>query len=75
MKIFVPITDEMLAAGVIPGEPVAYQTGIPLLSQLQTPPVEPQSNFSVRRSPISTPKSEATPALSSSTNLAGEVLG
>lgn len=73
MKVFIPITDEMLEQGVIPDELVAYQPGRPLLSQLQTAPA--QSSAIVSRSPGPTPSSDAVPALSSSTYLAGAVLG
>ncbi len=73
MKVFIPITDEMLEQGVIPDELVAYQPGQPLLSQLQTAPA--QSGTIVNRSPGPTPSSDAVPALSSSTYLAGAMLG
>lgn len=73
MKIFIPITDEMLEKGIIPDELVAYQSHLPLLSQLQTTP--DQSRSTVKRSPTPTPNSDAVPALSSSTYLAGALLG
>ncbi len=73
MKIFIPITDEMLEQGLIPDELVAYQPGQPLLSQMQTAPV--QSSSSLNRSPNPIPNSDAVPALSSSTYLAGAILG
>ena len=73
MKVFIPITDEMLENGMIPDELVAYQPGQVILSQLQTTPS--QSKSSTKRSPTPTPNSEAMPALSSSTYLAGPVLG
>lgn len=73
MKVFIPITDEMLEQGMIPDELVAYQPGQPLLSQLQTAPS--QSSSSINRSPGPTPSSDAVPALSSSTYLAGAILG
>lgn len=75
MKVFIPITDEMLEAGVIPAEPVAYQVGVPLLSQLQKTTSAVQSRSSVSRSPTSTPSLAASPAFNSSTNLAGKALG
>ena len=67
MKIFIPITDEMLEQGLVPDKLIAYQPGQPLLSQLQagTPPV--QSRSTIKRSPSLTPSSIADPALSSST--------
>ena len=73
MKVFVPITDEMLDKGLIPDELLAYQAGLPLLSQLQSAPL--QSRSSTKRSPTPTPNSDAVPALSSSTYLAGLALG
>lgn len=73
MKVFIPLTDEMLEQGIIPDELVAYQPGQPLLSQLQTAPA--QSSSMVNRSPGPTPNSDAIPALSSSTYLAGAMLG
>ena len=73
MKVFVPITDEMLDKGLIPDELLAYQAGLPLLSQLQKTPL--QSRSSIKRSPTPTPNPDAVPALSSSTYLAGPVLG
>jgi len=73
MKVFIPITDEMLEKGMIPDELVAYQVGMPLLSQVQTVPLQPRST--TRRSPTPTPNSDAVPALSSSTYFAGATLG
>lgn len=73
MKVFVPITDEMLETGDIPDNLVAYQPGLPLLSQADAAPR--QSKSSVKRSPTPTPSSDAMPALSSRTNLAGAILG
>jgi len=75
MKVFIPITDEMLEPGLMPNELVAYQPGLPLLSQLDKAPSSNQSSLRVNRSPGPTPSSEATPALSSSTYMAGAVLG
>ena len=68
MRIFIPLTDEMLEKGVFPEELLAYQAGLPLLSQYQ-------SSSTVKMSPGSTPSSDATPALSSSTYMAGLLLG
>ena len=73
MKVFIPITDEMIEKGMIPDELVAYQPGVPLLSQSQTAAL--QSRSTVKWSPTPTPSSDAVPALSSSTYLAGAVLG
>ena len=73
MKVFIPVTDEMLEQGVLPDELVAYQPGHPLLSLLRTPAV--QSKSTLMLSPNTTPNSDALPALSSSTYLAGALLG
>jgi len=73
MKVFIPITDEMLDKGLIPDDLAAYQPGLLLLSHLQAAPL--QSRSSTNRSPTATPKPEATPALSSSTNMACAALG
>lgn len=75
MKVFIPFTDEMLEQGLIPDELVAYQPGRPLLSQLQSTGALNQSSSTVSTSPRPTPSSEAVPALSSSTYLAGAMLG
>lgn len=72
MKVFVPISDEMLMDGLIPNELVAYHPGMLLLAQ--QPPVA-QSSSTVKRSPSSTPNSDAVPAFNSSTNMAGTLLG
>lgn len=68
MRVFIPITDEMLEKGVFPEELLAYQAVLPLLSQYQ-------SSSKVKMSPGPTPSSAATPALSSSTYMAGLLLG
>jgi hypothetical protein len=73
MKVFIPISDEMLEQGSFPDELLAYQPGMVLLSQAQTAP--DQSSSTVKRSPTPTPNSDAVPALSSSTYLAGASLG
>jgi len=77
MNIFIPITDEMLELGIMPDELVAYQPGNSLLSQLPTAPplLLDQSRLRINRSPGTTPSSIAVPALSSSTYLAGALLG
>lgn len=74
MKVFIPISDEMLEQGIIPEELVAYHPGRPLLTQVQAK-APSQSSLSVNREPGPTPNSDATPALSSSTYLAGATLG
>lgn len=73
MKVFIPISDDMLEQGLIPDELKAYQPGLPLLSQFQAEPL--QSSSTVKRSPRLTPSDDAVPALSSSTYLAGAILG
>lgn len=65
MKVFIPITDEMVEKGILPDEMVAYRPELLVLSQLKNSPN--QSKSSVNRSPTPTPNSDATPALSSST--------
>jgi len=75
MNVFIPLTDEMLETGVLPDELVAYRPGQPLLSQYHHTPSPAQSSVTVIRSPGPTPSSEALPALSSSTYLAGAKLG
>lgn len=75
MKIFIPISDEMLERGEFPDDLVAYQPGRTLLSQLQAIPTPDQSSSTVNTSPKPTPSSAAVPALSSSTYLAGTTLG
>ena len=75
MKVFVPITDEMLERGDFVDPLVPYQPGRLLLSQcLETPEID-QSMRNTSLSPGSSPSSEDFPALSSSTYLAGPVLG
>ena len=74
MKVFIPISDEMLERGVIPGDLVAYHPDKPLLSQVQAA-TPGQSRLSVNRDPGPTPSSAAEPALSSNTYFAGARLG
>ena len=75
MKIFIPISDEMLERGEFPDELVAYQPGQTPLSQLQAIPTPVQSSSTVSTSPKPTPSPAAAPALSSSTYIAGATLG
>ena len=75
MKVFVPITDEMLMQGTIPDDLVVYQPGMPCLNNSPAPGNAIQSRSSRKRSPSSTPNSAAVPAFNSSTNLAGRLLG
>ena len=75
MKVFVPITDEMLMQGAIRDDLVVYQPGMRCLNNLQTPGDVTQSRSTSKRSPGSTPNSAAVPAFNSSTNLAGSLLG
>jgi hypothetical protein len=74
MKVFIPISDEMLMDGIIPHELVAYHPGMLMLAQEPTPEIV-QSKSTVNRSPSSTPSSDAVPAFNSSTNFAGTLLG
>jgi|GEM_PF-2250226 len=75
MKVFIPITDEMLEKGLIPDDLVAFRHGQLLMSQFQTSPQATQSKSINNRSPMSTPSSDAVPALSSRTYMAGLMLG
>ena len=75
MKVFVPVTDEMLEQGLCPDELVAYQPGNLLKSQLNEAKPASQSSRRVKRSPGATPNSDDVPALSSSTYMAGALLG
>ena len=65
MKVFVPITDEMLEEGILPDDMVAYRPDLLVMSQLQT--TRDQSKSSDSLSPSPTPNSSAVPALSSNT--------
>jgi len=75
MNVFIPITDEMLEQGLIPGDLAAYRPGLPLMSQFLSTHTPDQSSLTVNVSPRLTPNSLADPALSSSTYLAGLILG
>ena len=75
MKVFIPLTDEMIEKGLIPNELVPYQPGQPLLSRDGQQRKANQSSKSVSSEPGPTPKRSAKPALSSSTYIAGPVLG
>ena len=75
MRVFIPLSDEMLESGMFPGEPVVYQPGQALLSQQKTVSAPAQSSSIINESPTPTPNSDAIPALSSSTYLAGATLG
>ena len=75
MKVFIPITDEMLEQGFIPDELVAYQAGMALKEPSPAKPQTTQSRSSTNRSPRPTPREEAVPAFNSSTYLAGTTLG
>ena len=75
MKVFIPITDEMLEQGFIPDELVAYQAGMALKDPSPAKPLASQSTSSTSRSPRPTPRDEAVPAFNSSTYLAGTTLG
>ncbi len=75
MKVFVPITDEMLERGDLDGLLVPYRPGRTLISQSPTGTIRDQSSSRTSASPAETPISEAMPALSSSTYCAGPSLG
>lgn len=84
MKVFVPLTDDMLDAMDDGEAPVPYRLGVIPVASLEilseAPAREPlaaprQSMSSSRTSPLSTPSSSALPALSSRTYRAGPVLG
>jgi len=75
MKVFIPITDEMLEKGLIPDDLVAFRPGQLLISQFHASPNATQSKSMSNRSPGPTPNSDAVPALSSSTYMAGLMLG
>ena len=75
MKVFIPITDEMIEKGLIPGELVPYHPGQTLLCGDRQPETEIQSSKSVSSEPGPTPNRSAKPALSSRTYIAGPLLG
>ena len=75
MKVFVPISDEMLMQGTMLDDLVVYQAGMPCLNHSQAPGDTAQSRSTSKRSPSSSPNSAAVPAFNSSTNLAGSLLG
>lgn len=74
MKVFMPITDEMLEQGMLPDELAPYSPGQVTLSQLRHLPALSQSRSIDMRSPGPTPNSKAVPPLSSSTYIAGRTL-
>ena len=74
MKVFIPITDEMLEQGMLPDELAPYSPGQVTLSQLRHLPASSHSSSTDMRSPGPTPSSEAVPPLSSSTYMAGTTL-
>ena len=65
MKVFIPLSDDMLETGEFPETLVPYQAGAPLVSQLRER--QDQSRCSTSVSPTDTPNSDALPPLSSST--------
>lgn len=75
MKVFVPITDDMIERGELNGLLLPYRPGRPLLSQYREIDLPGQSRSRVSKSPGTTPSSEALPALSSRTYCAGPALG
>jgi hypothetical protein len=83
MKVFIPITDEMIDKGILPDEIVPFRPGQPFLAngepfplaRGETGPSTAQSSSSVSVEPGPTPRRSAEPALSSSTYMAGPRLG
>ena len=79
MKVFIPLTDDMLDALDCTDRLVPYTPGAIPLSVIpaaaQDRALGHQSMSSSRRSPGTTPSSAALPALSSRTYRAGPVLG
>lgn len=76
MKIFIPLTDDMLDTLNASMSLVPYQPGVPSIGQLTgTPGTNHQSSNSISSSPGLASSSRALPALSSSTYLAGPALG
>ena len=73
MKVFVPFTDDLMDHPDFAEMLVPYQPGKKLLSQMEV--VADQSRSSTRISPADSSSSEALPALSSNTYLAGPLLG
>lgn len=77
MKIFIPLTDDMLDDLDANELPVPYQAGLPPISQITdsvSAPHPVQSRKSNSSSPGLTSSSAALPALSSSTYMAGPAL-
>jgi hypothetical protein len=75
MKVFIPITDEMIEKGLIPDDLLAWQPGYALINQTHLEQPCDQSSLSVSSDPGPTPNSAALPALSSSTYIADPTLG
>ena len=75
MKVFIPITDEMIEKGILPADMIPFQPGQPVLAQADSMQSKLQSSSSVNSEPGPTPSRSAEPAFSSSTYIAGPVLG
>lgn len=76
MKIFIPLTDDMLDSLNASASLVPYRLGLTPISQLTAEAApHPYSSIKVSSSPALAPSSAALPALSSSTYRAGPALG
>ena len=75
MKVFVPVTDDMLQREDFTGLLVPYRPGRLLVSQCRKILEPCQSSRNTSLSPGASSSSDALPALSSSTYLAGPSLG
>ena len=75
MKVFVPYHDAMMDDPAFAEMLVPYQPGLKTLNQIPDPKSADQSRCKVMTSPGSRPSSDAIPALSSSTYMAGRSLG
>jgi hypothetical protein len=76
MKIFIPLHDAMLEELTPEDLPVPFQAGVVSLSQFETEVLGTyQSNFKTNSSPGLASNSDALPEISSSTYIAGALLG
>ena len=75
MKVFVPYHDAMMDDPAFAEMLVPYQPGLRTLNQIPDLKSDDQSRCKDMTSPGTNPSSEALPALSSSTYMAGRSLG
>ena len=75
MKVFVPFTDDMMDEPGFAEMLIPYQAGLYTLSQIPDLKSADQSRSKSNLSPATTSSSEALPALSSNTYIAGPSLG